>query len=67
MNKEKDLAYYLTLFKIDGHQTWRADLKGHRSGFDEMINAINQKSRPKVTEKMIIRIDRLTGGFSEVK
>lgn len=66
-DKEKDLAYYLTLYKIEGHQTWRASLSQKKDGFELQIKNQNAGKFPKVTEKMVMRIDRLTGGFSEVK
>ena len=60
MYKNKaDLAYYLTLFKIEGHETWRASLSPYRDGFDrEWSNG----THPKVTHKKVYVIDRITGG-----
>ncbi len=55
---EDDFAYYLTLFKIEDHSSWRAHLSGHENGFENEW-ATNGK-RPKITEKKIIRIDRKT-------
>ena len=55
---KKDLAYYLTLFKIKGHSTWRAHLAQNKDGFVEQV----QKSTT-VTEYQTIRIDRVTGTF----
>lgn len=63
--KEKELAYYLTLFKIEGHETWHSELSKHRDGFDEnrrkqgLIQAL-----PKVTDKKVFRVDRITGEIS---
>lgn len=58
-NKPKDLAYYLTMFKIEGHETWRVQLHPTPEGFAaEIAKAINM---PKVTEKKVHRIDRITG------
>lgn len=59
----KDLAYYLTLFKIEGHTTWRAHLCGYKNGFKQQV----ENDKAKVTESMVIRIDRITGTFSEAK
>lgn len=61
----KDLSYYLTLFTLEGHQTWRAHLTGRKDGFE--IEMKNWKPDVKLKERQTIRIDRLTGGFSEVK
>jgi len=62
----KDLAYYLTLFKLEGHQTWRAHLSGHVDGF-EVEQKNWTKKAPAVTEVQKLRIDRLTGTFSQPK
>lgn len=70
MSKEKkkykfdDPAYYLTLFKLEGHETWRASLKMQKDGFDkewESTQSFNGGKKPKITEKNVIRIDRITG------
>lgn len=53
----KDLGYYLTLFKLEGHTTWRAHLSGGKDDFEKQ----KQATWPKVTEKNVIRIDRIAG------
>lgn len=53
------LRYYLTLFKIEGHDTWRASLSQHENGFQDSIAALT-----KVTEKRVVRTDRITGTLS---
>ncbi len=60
---KKDLTYYLTLFKLEGHETWRADLKNHKKGFEEAMKDL----KAKITEKKVFEIDRFTGDFKEVK
>lgn len=57
--KDKDLAYYLTLFKIEGHTTWRAHLAQDKEAFEKQ----KQPTWPKVTELVVMRIDRLTDTF----
>lgn len=54
---EKELAYYVTMFKIEGHTTWRAHLCGHKDGFTRQV----ENDKAKVTEKNVLRIDRITG------
>lgn len=54
---KKDLSYYLTLFKIEGHTTWRAHLAADPQGFAKQC----QPGMPKITEKKTVRIDRITG------
>lgn len=59
MEKTKqDLAYYVTLFKTEGHSTWRAHLGATIGAFEK------QKSNdgwPTVTDTKIFRVDRLSG------
>ncbi len=64
--KEGELAYYITLFKLEGHTTWRVNLSQNKEGF-----ALEQKKNwgpkpTKVTDIQILRLDRLTGTFSAV-
>lgn len=61
-DEKKELAYYLTLFKLEGHTTWRAHLGGHKDAFDTEQKAWGKKG-PKITEKVVMRIDRITGTF----
>lgn len=59
--KGKDMAYYLTQFKIEGHSTWRVHVCGHATGFAESV-----EPNTKVTEKIVTRIDRVTGEHTRV-
>lgn len=63
MKTEKPEApfYYLTLFKLEGHSSWRAHLSGMQTAFDD--EALKWTNAPKITEKQVIKIDRLTGTF----
>lgn len=58
-----EIGYFLTLFKIEGHQTWRAFLGGKESSFDDQVQA----SMPKITERKVLYINRITGVISELK
>lgn len=58
---DRDFAYYLTLFTLEGHRTWRAHLTGNRDGFKEEQQKNWGKKGPKVTKIHTIRIDRITG------
>lgn len=53
-----DLAYYLTMFKLKGHETWRADLKGNATAFDDLMDPV---AKGRITERKTFRIDRKTG------
>ncbi len=55
--------YYLTLFKIKGHKTFRTHISRDEGGFNREAKVNNF---PEVTEKKIIRIDGLTGDM-EIK
>jgi hypothetical protein len=61
--KPTDLSYYLTLFRLEGHQTWRAHRGAHKEAFDLEQKNWFGKNAPKVTEYQTLRIDRLTGTF----
>lgn len=56
--EHKNLFYYLTLFKIEGHETWRAHLSGDADGF---TREWSQGKHPVVTKKMVKKIDRVSG------
>lgn len=60
----KDLAYYLTLFKTEGHTTWRCHFGSDKKGFDR--EKAQWSGAPKVTAKKILRVDRLDGSISPV-
>ena len=59
----KDLAYYLTLFKVEGHTTWRAHLGQDKDAFQHDKEKNWGKKGPVVTDIMVMRIDRITGTF----
>lgn len=50
--------YYLTLFKIEGHTTFRAHISKQEGGFTHEVNTT--PNFPKITEKKVLRIDALT-------
>lgn len=54
--------YYITLFKIEGHVTWRISTGQYADSFDSEWKSSTGGKRPKVTErKPVIKIDKLTG------
>lgn len=57
----KDLSYYLTLYFLDGHTTWRANLQSHKDAFDKQWFAQKEGILPKILKKHVIKIDRITG------
>lgn len=59
----KTPEYFLTLFKLEGHNTWRAHIAGHATGFEEEAK---KNKFPKITEKRKTRIDRITGEFTDI-
>ena len=58
MNKQ--LVIYLTIYKLEGHETFRAHLGRDREAIDR--EATNNKW-PKITERNVLVIDRITGVF----
>lgn len=60
---KKELAYYLTLFKIEGHTTFRAFLGNHRDNFEKQKG----DTFPPITEIQTFRVDRKTGTLEIVK
>ncbi len=56
----KDLYYYLTTFKLEGHETWRAHLAKDPDQFERESSSNNW---PKTTEKHVMKFDRLKGTF----
>ncbi len=66
MNKDTEKAYYLTLFTLEGHKTWRAELGGSEESFEEKRKT-NWGAHPtKILEKHVLRIDRITGQFTQL-
>ena len=61
--EHKDKAYYLTLFKIEGHETYRAHLAGNLEAFEVEWS---KGAHPKVTEKVVKRVDRITGVIQDI-
>ncbi len=51
--------YYVTLFKIEGHETWRVHTGSNPDDLDSQLKGGN--TVPKVTERKVQKIDRLTG------
>lgn len=62
--KKDGIAYYLTLFKIVGHQTWRNHLAQHATAFKE---AIGNTIQAEVTESKAYKIDRVTGEIAAIE
>lgn len=59
---KQDHSYYLTLFKIEGHSTYRASLKANKKGFEQ--ESANWPGKP--TDVRQYRIDRVTGEISPI-
>ena len=55
--------YFITLFKIEGHDLWRAQLHSHEGDFEKFFGA-DVTNKAVITEKKLITIDRLTGKVS---
>lgn len=64
--KKPELAYYLTLYTLEGHETWRAHLGSDRESFQRSIDAQKEGRQPKVTKANVIRVDRLSGTIQPI-
>jgi hypothetical protein len=60
----KDLSYYLTLYTLEGHETWRAHLGGLSDSFERQWKQ-NPKA-PRITAKIVIKINRLTSELTYI-
>lgn len=56
-----ELCYYLTVFKLKGHTTYRATLHQKKDNFNE-----NVAKHTDITEKKVYRIDRITSEIKEI-
>lgn len=54
----KNLFWYFTLFKIEGHETWRAHLGSDAESLDRTAKVDHF---PKITERKILKVDKVTG------
>ena len=65
-SKKFEPNYHLTMYRLEGHKTWRSHISLSSKGF-----AVEQKnwttSAPKIIEKKLILIDRITGVLLEKK
>ncbi len=60
--KFRDMAYYITLIKIEGHTSWRVGaMTGIAGGFDKEWKNTSGGTRPAITERITYRVDRITG------
>jgi hypothetical protein len=60
-----ELAYFIALFKLDGHDTWRACL-GRDKNILEREKKNWGKNPPKVTKSKLLRIDRMTAEIHSI-
>lgn len=57
----KDLAYYITMFKLEGHETWRCYMAQRKDSFKSQEQKNWGKNPPKITKEQTLRIDKITG------
>lgn len=58
LKPQKELYYYLTLFKVEGHRTWRSHLTGYAEGFNDHVTKL---LKVKVTDVRRYKVDRING------
>lgn len=59
----KELKYFICLFKLEGHRTWRMLIHGTMEGLELQLKPPHNKA--KITAKKFFEIDRLTGLMEE--
>lgn len=69
-NKPKEVAkeipkYFLCLFKVEGHATWRSIMVPTLEKVDDQLK--NQTGKNKITERKVFVIDRTAGTLEEIK
>lgn len=65
-NKGIRKYYYLTLYTLEGHKTWRAHLASDQRGFENQFYNQQQGKPPRITAKIIIKINRLTSELTYI-
>lgn len=60
-NTQGELSYFLTLFKIKGHRTFRSALHKHPTSFEKGV----VQSGSEINEKIIYKVNRLTGEITK--
>lgn len=56
--------YYLTLFKVKDHTTWRAAMHSGAEAFDNEVR--KNMTKLVITETIVYKIDRLTGDIKKI-
>ncbi len=62
-SKEK-LEYFINLFKVEGHGTWRISVHAKAGDFERLLG-IDGTKKPVITDKKILIVDRVTGDIKE--
>ena len=61
MSKPESTEYFITVFLLEGHNRWRSHVGKDMECFERQSKHDNW---PKVVEKKVTRIDRLTGDIT---
>lgn len=61
-NPKRELAYYLSIFKVKGHETWRSNFCQSAEGLKD-----SKAMAATLTDEKIFRIDKITGEITSVK
>jgi hypothetical protein len=62
-NLPKELKYYICLFTLQGHRTWRMIIHPTVEGIERQLKPPH--NRTKVTAKKFFEVNRLTGEMEE--
>lgn len=60
---KKEMFYYLTMFTIEGHKTFRANMAQYQDAFTKYAKV----NKMKVTGRRDYKIDKITGEVIEIK
>lgn len=60
--KSNDPAYYLTIFTLDNHKTYRIFIGNYKGAFNTEVVT---KAKGKIVSKRTFRLDKLTGLLEE--
>lgn len=65
MEQNNKKCYYLTVFSLEGHGTFRAHLSMNPQGFEVEQKNWSEKT-PKIQSKKVYAVDKLTGEITSL-
>lgn len=59
--EQRGAFYYVTLYRLEGHTKWRGRFGKDEDSFDRSWEIENGNSKPAITERRVLKLDRMTG------